>query len=117
MGFHTMRKSHGYDLTPIVSQHNPNLYRVILDKKPNGTYEFFVGDSYMRVFTDETLPDEVKAKIAMINAAGKEPYPEYQSVYNTSPYEEMREIGWKKENETYCIVLSSALLHELRGEK
>ena len=101
---------------PVVSQYNPNLYRVIVSKKDDD-YEIFISDYYVRLFTEASLPDEVKSKLTMIKAAGKDPYPIDHSIYNTTPHEEMREIGWAKVNEMFCVVLSRDTLSKLRGGK
>ena len=106
-----------HDYNPVVSQYNPNLYRVIVGINEDSNYQIFADDGLLRIFTDTTLPSEIKSKLTMIKAADKEPYPIDQSIYVTTPHEEMREIGWAKVNGMYCVVLSKDTLALLRGKK
>ena len=76
-----------------------------------------MSDHYVRVFTEDTLPTEIKSKLTMIKAAGKDVYPIDQSIYLTTPHEEMREIGWNKVNGLFCVVLSKDVLDGLRGKE
>ena len=87
---------------------------MIVSKKDD-SYEVFINDYYVRLFTEQTLPDEIKSRLTMIKAAGKDLYPIDHSIYNTTPHEEMREIGWAKVNDMYCVVLSKDTLSKLRG--
>ena len=103
------------DYTPVVSQYNPNLYRVIVGISDDDNYLIYADDGLLRVFTEQTLPDEIKSKLTMIKAAGKDLYPIDHSIYNTTPHEEMREIGWAKVNGMFCVVLSRETLGKLRG--
>ena len=112
-----MSRDNFSEYTPVVSQYNPSLYRVIVGINQDNNYQIFADDGLLRIFTDTTLPDEVKSKLTMIKAAGKDPYPIDHSIYNTTPHEEMREIGWSKVNGMYCVVLSKDALDKLRGEK
>ena len=103
------------DYTPVVSQYNPNLYRVIVGISDDDNYLIYADDGLLRVFTEQTLPDEIKSKLTMIKAAGKDLYPIDHSIYNTTPHEEMREIGWAKVNGMFCVVLPKETLTKLRG--
>ena len=53
----------------------------------------------------------------MIKAVGYEPYPSDHSVYNTTPHEDMRDIGWSKAGGFYCVVLPKDVLDKLRGKE
>lgn len=88
---------------------------MIVGISDDDNYLIYAADGLLRVFTDETLPDEIKSRLTMIKAAGKDLYPIDHSIYNTTPHEEMREIGWAKVNDMYCVVLSKDTLSKLRG--
>ena len=77
----------------------------------------YVNDYYVRRYTKDDLPREIKSRLTMIKAVGYEPYPSDHSVYNTTPHEDMREIGWSKASGFYCVVLPKDVLDKLRGEK
>ena len=88
---------------------------MIVGISDDDNYLIYADDGLLRVFTEQTLPDEIKSKLTMIKAAGKDLYPIDHSIYNTTPHEEMREIGWAKVNDMYCVVLSKDTLSKLRG--
>ena len=55
-------------LTPMGSQHDERLFRVPM-RRIDGDYILFVADFSRRIFTDDTLPDFIKHKVAMILAS------------------------------------------------
>jgi hypothetical protein len=108
-------------LSPVMSQHNENMYRVILKQCDKG-YEVHVGDDFVRIFSNyRNLPKEVKEKLGIVY--GK--FPNVQddvmlqrmtvSAYINSD-EEMQAIGWRVSKSWTCLVLTEKTLNSLRGE-
>ena len=86
----------------------------------NGNYEVFVGDSQIRIFNDDSLPDVIKARLAMIKAANTEP-PTVDPIliakaYDHPPDSKMFEIGWQPCEGLYVVVIPTKDLTYLRGE-
>jgi len=86
----------------------------------NGNYEVFVGDSQIRIFNDDSLPDVIKARLAMIKAANTEP-PTIDPIliakaYDHPPDSKMFEIGWQPCEGLYVVVIPTKDLTYLRGE-
>jgi hypothetical protein len=108
------------ELSPIVSQYNMGMFRVPLHRVDN-SYRIFVADKFTRVYDEDTLPDEVKTKMAMILAS------DYQavsndvdlsmlSIYQTPDNEAMREIGWRASETYFVVILTAETLMHMRGE-
>lgn len=80
----------------------------------------YVADGLVRYYDEETLPDPLKTKMAMILAA---PQPELESevrlqklsVYTNSMPSEFDEIGWRVSNTYFCLVVDRATLEGLRS--
>lgn len=107
------------NLSPIVHQYDFGLYRVPLCKE-GSSYTMYVADGFSRVFDEDTLPDEVKTKMAMILAnAGQivtdEKVTQLQ-VMVTTVDNDFRDIGWRASDSWFCIILPLASLMKLRGE-
>lgn len=108
------------NLSPISHESNPFLYRVPL-KREGDEYTLFVADNFVRNFTSENLPDEVKTKLTMIVAASKTNSRDWE-VYNSDvyvpkyPVNGFGEIGWQVSDSLFCICLSIKTLKELKGE-
>jgi hypothetical protein len=108
------------NLSPVSHYSNPNLYRVPLERTGNH-YTIYVADNFVRNFTDETLPDEVKTKLSMIVAASKTEVRDWE-FYNSDvyvpkhPMDGFEDIGWQVSDSYFCICMSTELLNELRGE-
>ena len=83
-------------------------------------YIFYVSDGYYRRYDKDTLPDELKTKIAMILATDHQVLPDLGvtslRLYQNDQSEELDEIGWRASESYYCIVMSVDSLKKLRGE-
>ena len=83
-------------------------------------YILYVSDGYYRRYDKDTLPDELKTKIAMILATDHQVLPDLGvtslRLYQNDQSEELDEIGWRASESYYCIVMSVDSLKKLRGE-
>ena len=107
-------------LSPIVHQYNYALYRVPLRKEGN-SYTMWVADKFTRVFDEETLPDEIKSKMAMVLARGNPILHDREVTHlnlMTTPLrnDEFIEVGWRVSDMWFVVVLSYNSLMALRGE-
>lgn len=115
-------------LTPISHPTLEGMYRVVMMRQPFPTmkYVMFVGDGFVRVFNDETLPDDLRFKMMAIDtyAEGHNRNappdfihtvpPPLNEVYKNSLGEAMDDIGWRS-HEYYCFVMSYEELLAYRG--
>lgn len=107
-------------LSPVVHQFNYALYRVPLRREGN-TYTIFVADGFNRVFDEDTLPDEVKSKMAMVLARGNPILHDDEVTHlnlMTTPLrnDDFIEVGWRVSDMWFVVVLSYDSLMALRGE-
>lgn len=107
-------------LTPVVHQYNYALYRVPLRKEGN-SYTMFVADGFTRVFDEDTLPDEVKSKLAMVMARGNPILYDHEVTHlnlMTTPLrnDEFIEVGWRVSDMWFVVVLTYDSLMKLKGE-
>ena len=105
-------------LSPIIHQYNRDLYRVPLRKVEND-YTMYVGHDYTRKFDENTLPDDVKTKMAMILAVEQQILRDHE----VSPlylmetrHGDLIDIGWRVSDTWFIVMLHTLLLKELRGE-
>lgn len=109
------------NLSPVTHPINPSLYRVPL-KRESDRCILYVADNFVRNFTHESLPDEIKAKLTMIVAASYTDVRDW-AIYNTDvyipthPIKGFKEIGWQVSDSYFCICMSRELLEKLRGEE
>ena len=86
----------------------------------NGVYEVFVGDNQIRIFTEQDLPDIIKARLAMIKAAVVNPPNEdpilIAKAYECPPNSELLEIGWHPCEGLFVVVIPTKDLTYMRGE-
>ena len=104
-------------LSPIVSQYNWNLYRVPLRRQGN-KYTIYVDNFFTRVFDEDSLPDEIKTKMAMILASPQRILQDHEATMlslMTESNENFREIGWRVSDSYFCLILSHKTLCLLRG--
>lgn len=108
-------------LSPVVHPKKWDLIRVPC-RKITGIYIVYVADGFHRMYTEETLPDELKAKFAMILACGNqtmlvEPESRLQkmTVYVNTQSPELDEIGWRVSETYFCLVLDRLTLSSLKG--
>lgn len=109
-------------LSPVMSQYDQNMYRVIFKQLDKG-YEVHVGDDFIRTFPSyKNLPKEVKEKLGIVYSK----FPSAQdddklrrmsiSAYLNADIE-MQAIGWRVSKSWTCLVLTEKTLNSLRGEK
>lgn len=99
-----------------------------LCERQGTSYKLYMGNNMIRKFTDETLPDEIKSLIGMINAfdwdklhgdnypTGNEGW--YDGIlWAAKDYypEASRHIGWRQDNR-YALVVPYKYFLTLRGE-
>lgn len=108
------------DLTPIVHRTNWGMVRVPLMREGD-TYHVFVGDNFIRHYREDTLPDCIKSKLAMILASPHQIESDKMiakmQIYN--PYlsnPDFDEIGWRASESYFCIILTQQDLISLKGE-
>ena len=117
MGVHTMLSSLGH-MSPVVHPKDWSLIRVPLCKMHN-RYSVYVSDDLVRHYTDETLPDVLRVKMAMILASTQpQLIPEERmnkiDVYQCSmPH--LNRVGWRVSNSWFCMVLDRLFLDSLKG--
>jgi hypothetical protein len=108
-GYYDMEKDEQYYRVPVF--------------KTNNQFDVSVGTHLFRHFTYDTLPDEIKQKVALIEASGVEiKEPEDWHLNPVKGYsldhsnKEFRKIGWKVSEGQYCVILSNKFLLTLRGD-
>ena len=109
-------------LSPVMSQYDENMYRVMLKQLDRG-YEVHVGDDFVRMFANyRNLPKEVKEKLGIVYSKFTNAQDDVMlqrmtiSAYINSD-EEMQAIGWRVSKSWTCLVLTEKTLNSLRGEK
>lgn len=109
------------NLTPVSHYYLSNLYRVPILREGDN-YTIYVADNFVRNFTQETLPDEVKMKLSMIIAASNVDVRDWE-FYNSDVYvpsdnlaEGFDDIGWQVSDSYFCVCMTRELLDKLRGE-
>jgi hypothetical protein len=108
------------DLAPVVHQWNWDLVRVPV-RRIEDHYIVYVADGYARRYDEDTLPDELKTKMAMILASPHEkvlPDRKLQKItlYTNNESEELDEIGWRASETYFCMVLTRPTLALMKGE-
>jgi hypothetical protein len=112
------------DLCPISHTTNNQLQRVPLYRKGN-EYVVYVGHNFIRTYDENTMPDEVKTKLAMAMAVNCSTmtddelaiYPQ-MVIYNRKSFydsNDMDEIGWRVSESYYCLCLSNDCINEMLG--
>jgi len=109
-------------LAPVVHPKNWDLIRVPMLRAVDGHYTVFVGDKMIRRYTDDTLPDALRGKLAMILASPQTWRDDHtvdkMSIYTNSQSPELDEIGWRVSDSYFCLVVSREILSSLiRGEQ
>lgn len=109
------------NLAPVVHQRNWDLVRVPV-RKIEDHYTVYVADGYHRRYDEETLPDELKTKMAMILASPhNKALPDFKldklKLYQNHQSEELDEIGWRASESYFCLVLTRPTLASMKGEK
>jgi hypothetical protein len=110
-------------LTPVVHKVWHGLHRVAL-REEDGEYQLQVDDHYVRRYDADTLPDEIKVRLAMIKAIPMlEVFTDEDVYYNSFLFYENKhskdldDVGWRVTKDLYCLVLPTTLLNKLKGER
>ena len=123
MGADTMLRGTTLKLPPVAHKTLRDHVRVFMFRADN--YWVWVGRNYTRVYDDDSLPYEIKTKLAMIVAT-----PRYNKMHTQVEVEtntllpymnnhnpELDEVGWQSSENLFCIVLPTQFLHSLKGEQ
>ena len=108
-------------LSPVVHPKNWDLIRVPV-MRVDGNYTVFVGDNAIRRFTDDTLPDALRSKFAMILASVQNFKYDHDvdrlSIYTNNQSPELDEVGWRVSDSYFCLVVSREIMETLKhGEQ
>jgi hypothetical protein len=83
-----------------------------------GNYTVFVGDNTIRRFTDDTLPDFLKSKLAMILASSQNIKHDHDvdklDIYTNSQSPELDTVGWRVSDSYFCLVMDRETLNSLK---
>ncbi len=105
-------------LLPLVHPRDWNLIRLPV-RRVEGRYHIHVADRMSRMYDDETLPDVLKVKFAMILAAPQPPFLDETRLNNIQIYvnhnPELSEIGWRVSETYFCLVVDRETLNSLKG--
>ena len=107
------------NLLPLVHPRDWNLIRLPV-RRVEGRYHIWVVEGMRRMYDDETLPDALKVKFAMILAAPQPPLVDERRLMNLQIYvnnhhSELNEIGWRVSETYFCLVVDRETLESLKG--
>jgi hypothetical protein len=110
-----------------------NLYRVIVWRNPYDPeygYTMCVGEGYMRMYSEDTLPIDIRMRMTAIDsfiegmvAKGtvdpailneKQIHGSQTSIYNNHISSDLDEIGWRS-SEYYCLIMTEEELMQYKG--
>lgn len=107
------------DFAPVSHQWNLDLVRVPM-RRIEDHFIVYVNDGYHRRYDKDTLPDELKTKLAMILVTEHKIIPDHKlsklELYSNNQSLELDEIGWRASESYYCMVLTRPTLMAMRGE-
>lgn len=106
-------------LSPVVHQKKWDLIRLPL-RKINDRYVVYVADGLVRYYDEETLPDLLKTKMAMILAAShhkleSEVRLQKLTVYSNPMGPDFDDIGWRVSETYFCLVVDRETLESMKG--
>ncbi len=106
-------------LLPLVHPRDWNLIRLPV-RRVEGRYHIHVADRMSRMYDDETLPDVLKVKFAMILAAPQPPLIDETrlmilQIYTNNHNSELNDIGWRVSETYFCLVVDRETLNSLKG--
>ena len=105
-------------MSPVVHPTKWDLIRLPV-RKVNNDYIVYVADGYHRIYTDETLPDVLKSKFAMILANGGSYLSDSKvlrlTLYTNTYAPELDEVGWRASETYFCLVVDRPTLESLKG--
>ena len=90
-------------------------------RKVDNRYTVYVADGYQRHFDEDTLPDVLKAKFAMILASPDASLPPDNELYTMGLYvnmamsPELNDIGWRSSDTYFCLIMNRETLESLKG--
>jgi hypothetical protein len=106
------------ELSPVVHPKVWDLIRLPV-RKVNDEYIVYVADGFHRIYTDDTLPDVLKSKFAMILASeGKfllDSRIIRMTLYTNTDSPELDEVGWRASETYFCLVVDRLTLESLKG--
>jgi len=107
------------ELSPVVHPKKWDLIRLPVRKVSN-EYIVYVADGFHRIYTDDTLPDVLKSKFAMILAnGGSANIPDSKilrlTLYTNTDSPELDEVGWRASDTYFCLVVDRLTLESLKG--
>lgn len=97
---------------------NDGTYRVPV-KEADGEYTVSIGSLTYRYFTEDTVPDQIKASLSMVKAFPEEirRIPKTRLVSDVAPYicphPSLEDIGWQVGDDTFVLILSEELLRDI----
>ena len=109
------------ELSPVVHPKRWDLIRLPV-RKVNDEYIVYVADGFHRIYNDDTLPDVLKSKFAMILANGGGAYVQDSKIlrltlYTNTDAPELDEVGWRASDTYFCLVVDRLTLESLKGGK
>jgi hypothetical protein len=107
------------ELSPVVHPKRWDLIRLPV-RRVNDEYIVYVADGFHRIYTDDTLPDVLKSKFAMILANGGGTFvPDSKvlrfTLYTNTFSPELDEVGWRASDTYFCLVVDRLTLESLKG--
>ena len=108
------------ELSPVVHPKRWDLIRLPV-RKVNNEYIVYVADGFHRIYTDDTLPDVLKSKFAMILASEGRYILDSRiirmTLYTNTDAPELDEVGWRASETYFCLVVDRPTLESLKGGK
>ena len=106
-------------LSPVVHPKHWDFIRVPL-RRIDDRYIVYVADGLVRYYDEDTLPDALKTKMAMVLAS---PQPaliderrlQKLTVYINAQSPDLDEVGWRVSETYFCLVLDRPTLESLKG--
>lgn len=106
-----------YEVSP--SPIDGHKYKVMVRRPLPEVFHVYVNRKYFRRFTLDTMPDGLKAVMAMVHSydwSKLDPsfyVPPLSWSDEHPPY--LKHIGWKTSQHEYCVIMDKDLLDSLRG--
>jgi hypothetical protein len=108
------------ELSPVVHPKRWDLIRLPV-RKVNDEYIVYVADGFHRIYNDDTLPDVLKSKFAMILASEGRFMLDSRvirlTLYTNTDAPELDEVGWRASETYFCLVVDRPTLESLKGGK
>ena len=106
-------------LSPVVHPKRWDLIRLPV-RRVEGVYVVYVADGLVRMYDEDTLPNELKTRIAMVLAT---PQPtlihennlQKLHIYINNHDPELDEVGWRVSETYFCLIVDRETLESLKG--